>query len=548
MCFQEHKNLRLKIAQLLVIRASAHLYDTQREYPQWELTNCQLQKYLGQGVGGVVLFGGTSKELTLRCENLKRWARYPLLLCADIEEGLGQRFNGGTWLLPPIAISQLFEVDPDRAIKFAERYGICIGKQARCCGLNWVLAPVCDVNTNPLNPVINVRAWGEDSDVVSTLACAFHRGLDSQGVLSCAKHFPGHGDTEDDSHLDLPQLDHNLTRLQSVELVPFQAAIAAGVSSVMTGHLLLSNIDSSRPATLSKKVVTQLLRKQLGFDGLVVTDALLMQAISKQYGSGEAAVLAFEAGADLILMPANINDAINALVDAFCSGRIPLKRLDESLHRREVAVAKIQNKPIQTYQNKFDDIEEIESQEDHSFANELIEISLKIHNPGPIRPCSFGVNLIRIDGVLPCSILTHNSPAIIAPEEAGFKTVIYHQNGVSPWQKDEISPLALDRLGKGPVLLQLFARGNPFCGNSYVKEPWLAALKQLQKMQILAGLVVYGSPYLWDQLRDELENKIPAAYTPGQMPLAQSHVLASLLPDSQEYKLIDSLSNKEFTN
>ena len=254
-----------------------------------------------------------------------------------LKRAVGQRFEGASWLVPPLALGRLYQSDPLRALDFAERYGRCTGDQARRCGLNWVLGPVCDVNNNPANPVINVRAWGEDAATAGTLAAAFQRGLSRTGVLGCAKHFPGHGDTSSDSHLDLPVLPHSKERLAAVELPPFQEVIAAGVHSVMTAHLLLPELDPNHPATLSTTVLTNLLRHDLHFDGLVVTDALVMEAITKRYGAAEAAVLAFEAGADLILMPADADAAIDGLCNAFRSGRLPMQRLEDSLQRRRQA-------------------------------------------------------------------------------------------------------------------------------------------------------------------------------------------------------------------
>ena len=196
--------------------------------------------------------GGSAVELQQRTEMLRRWSDQPLLLCADVEEGVGQRFEGASWLVPPLALGRLYQREPQRALDLAERYGRCTGNQARRCGLNWVLGPVCDVNNNPANPVINVRAWGEDAATAGALAAAFQRGLNRTGVLGCAKHFPGHGDTNSDSHLDLPVLPHNRERLAKIEFPPFQEVIAAGVDSVMTAHLLLPEFDQDHPATLSK--------------------------------------------------------------------------------------------------------------------------------------------------------------------------------------------------------------------------------------------------------------------------------------------------------
>ena len=150
--------LQRQVAELLVVRASGHLDDQQRRYPQWELSNSELERHLKAGVGGVILLGGSAVELQQRTRQLQNWSDQQLLFCADVEEGVGQRFDGASWLVPPLALGRLHPNDPDQAIALAERYGHCTADQARRCGLNWVLGPVCDVNNNPANPVINVRA------------------------------------------------------------------------------------------------------------------------------------------------------------------------------------------------------------------------------------------------------------------------------------------------------------------------------------------------------------------------------------------------------
>ena len=179
-------NLRRRVAELLVLRASGHQSDQQRRYPQWELPNSELQRLLQEGVGGVILLGGSAVELQQRTQQLQGWSDQPLLFCADVEEGVGQRFEGASWLVPPLALGRLHQRDPELALNLSERYGRCTGEQARRCGLNWVLGPVCDVNNNPVNPVINVRAWGEDPNSASALALAFLEGLKQAGVLGCA--------------------------------------------------------------------------------------------------------------------------------------------------------------------------------------------------------------------------------------------------------------------------------------------------------------------------------------------------------------------------
>jgi beta-glucosidase len=522
-------SLQRLIHQLLVVRASGKLSDHQRGYPQWELPNAQLRALLEAGVGGVILLGGSAAEVALRCAQLRRWADQPLLLCADVEEGVGQRFDGATWLVPPLALGRLYGQEPQRAVALAERYGRCTGRDARALGLNWVLGPVCDVNNNPANPVINVRAWGEDPASAGALAAAFIRGAQSEKVLACAKHFPGHGDTSSDSHLTLPLLPHSRERLAAIELPPFEQAIAAGVASVMTAHLMLPALDPERPATLSKPVLTGLLRQELCFGGLVVTDALVMEAITGRYGAGEAAVLALEAGADLVLMPADAAAAIAAIAAAVHSGRLSREQLEASAERRRLALeccgASAATDP------------EVAAQPDQALALELVRATLET---APVRDRAAaataptagpaGINLIRLDSALAAgtAVLPPSAPALAQPEALGWRTVLLESRSPSPWSSEAEGPLALERLGPGPVLLQLFVRGNPFRGSAGSAEPWPSALRQLVAAGRLAGLVVYGSPYLWEELRPLLPDGVPGIYSPGQMPLAQAEALSRL--------------------
>ncbi len=536
------QKLRRQVAELLVVRASGHLGDGQRRYPLWELDNARLQRLLAEGVGGVILLGGSATELSLRTRQLEAWAQAPLLLCADVEEGVGQRFEGATWLVPPLALGRLYGNDAEAALALAERYGQCVGGEARLLGLNWVLAPVCDVNNNAANPVINVRAWGEDPITTGALAAAFIRGAQAAGVLCCAKHFPGHGDTRSDSHLELPLLAHDRQRLEAVELPPFRTAIAAGVASVMTAHLLLPALDRHHPATLSSAVLTGLLRQQMAFGGLIVTDALVMEAIAGRYGAGEAAVLAVEAGADLVLMPADPDAAIDAIVAAVHSGRLLHADLEAKLQRRRRALAQLppqsqpgggDGAPLGAFSNG-------PSPADRILAQELVRRTI-VHTGGAVAALTHGLepsdgavglNLLRVDSELGCPFLSPGAPAVEAPARAGFRTCVIDGRGPSPWRRspdDANGPLALERLGVGPVLLQLFVRGNPFRGGAGGgEEPWQRVIQQLRDLGRLAGLVIYGSPYLYDALKPQLGEEIPAVWSPGQMALAQGEVMVRL--------------------
>src|SRR5215472_16117150 len=256
-------------------------------------------------------------------------SKLPLLIGADFERGTAMRYDEGTSF--PTAMAVAAGGNP----KDAYTMGKITALEARATGVHWIYAPDADVNNNPGNPIINTRSFGEDPARVAAFVSEFVRGAEESGGLATAKHFPGHGDTSADSHIDLPVIPANRERLENLELVPFRAAISAGVGSIMTGHLSVPAFepDSNTPATLSSNILTGLLRKELGFRGLVVTDAMDMGGITVRYAPGEAAVRAVAAGADCLLMPPVPDAAFEALQGAVKSGRISKDRLDESVRR-----------------------------------------------------------------------------------------------------------------------------------------------------------------------------------------------------------------------
>ena len=305
-------------------------------------------------VGGVIWFVSNVYETALLTERLQAQTRVPLLISADLESGIGMRFLDTTFW--PSAMAIAATGDP----AFAEKEGQVVAREAKAIGINHILAPVADVNVDPDNPVINTRSYGEDPHEVGRFVAAFIRGVQSEHVLACAKHFPGHGDTHTDSHRSLPILDVTRERLDRVELVPFREAIAAGVKSVMIGHLSLPSIeptpapvrqvmppnenpygtrpeevphDGTIPATISPRIVDGLLRHDLQFPGLIVSDAFDMGGLTEHFEAGEAAVRAIEAGEDQVLMSPDVDAAIAAVRAAVKSGRISEARIDESVHR-----------------------------------------------------------------------------------------------------------------------------------------------------------------------------------------------------------------------
>ena len=278
-------------------------------------------------VGGIIISIGSPGDVAGKLNFLQQRSRLPLLIAADLESGAAYRCPGATAFPTNMGIGATGrEAD-------AYQVGRITGLEGRALGVHLNFAPVADINNNPANPIINTRSFGSDPGAVARLVAAAVRGTKSTGMLATVKHFPGHGDTDTDSHLALAFVRGDWTRLNSVELVPFRAAVRAGVDAVMSAHLALPEFDtdSTRPATLSPAVLTGVLRDSLGFKGLVVTDALDMGALVTRFGGGEAAVLAFEAGTDLLLMPANPREAIDAMKAAITSGRISRARLAHSV-------------------------------------------------------------------------------------------------------------------------------------------------------------------------------------------------------------------------
>ena len=268
---------------------------------------------------------------------LQAKSKLPLLVGADFERGAAMRLDEGTSF--PTAMALAAAGNPADAYTMGKFTAL----EARAVGIQWIYAPDADVNNNPGNPIINTRSFGEDPARVADYVTAFVRGVEENGGLATAKHFPGHGDTASDSHIDLPVIHADRDRLDRLELVPFRAAISAGVGSVMTGHLAVPSLepDLNTPATLSSHVLTDLLRHDLHFQGLVVTDAMDMGGITVRYAPGEAAVRAVLAGADALLMPPVPDAAFEGLQAAVRSGRISIERLDASVRRILEAKARL---------------------------------------------------------------------------------------------------------------------------------------------------------------------------------------------------------------
>jgi len=293
-----------------------------------------LKGLLSRGVGGVIFFArnvGTPEEVLGLNRDIKAAANRPLLLAIDQEGGQVARLRNGFTELPPMRA-----VGATGSATLARELGGLIARELRAVGFDMNYAPILDIDTNPDNPIIAARSFGRTPELVTELGLALAAGLQEAGVAACGKHFPGHGDTSQDSHLELPTLPHAMERLERVELAPFRAAAKAGIASFMTAHVIFEAVDSKYPATMSRAVLTGILREKLGYDGMVVTDDVEMKAIADNYGVEEAVVLGLNAGVDHFLCchTAELaHRAIEAIVRAVENGKLSQQILDTATRR-----------------------------------------------------------------------------------------------------------------------------------------------------------------------------------------------------------------------
>jgi len=321
-----------KIGQMIVVNTNAVFMNRDSEaYKKL------LYQVTENRIGGFILSRSDVWATAILTNRLQELAKVPLLISADLEMGPGMRLNDTTWWPPNMAVGATEDA------KYARLQGSATAREARAAGINWLYAPVADVNNNAGNPVINVRSYGEDPQMVAAFAAAFIEGAQSAGALATAKHFPGHGDTVTDSHLGLPVVDVSKERLNRLELVPFRAAIASRVGAIMSAHIALPQIEPepvagtpegvTLPATLSSKILTGLLREELSFKGLIVTDALEMAGIAARYDPATSAVQAIRAGADMILKSPDTGASIHGIKQAVARGEISESRIDASVER-----------------------------------------------------------------------------------------------------------------------------------------------------------------------------------------------------------------------
>ncbi len=501
-------------------------------------------------IGGIILFRGPVYESVVLMNRMQQLARYPLLISADLEAGAGMRFDDTVNFPWNMAVGATGNPE------YARRQGEITAREARALGVQQIYAPVVDVNNNAANPVINVRSYGEDPADVSRFAAAFTAGAQDGGVIATAKHFPGHGDTATDSHRGLPEINLPRERLNAVELVPFRAAVEAGVGSVMVAHIGLPQIDATSvkplprdqkirpvdtdeageiiaesaaiPATVSP-VIGRMLRDDLKFGGIIVTDALSMSGLTIYFNQDEAAVRALEAGADMLLKPADPDAAFRGVVAAVKSGRVTESRVDQSV--RKILAAKYDLGLVKQRITPLDEIDRIVGDKEvNALAREIAEHAVTlVRNDDNLVPLK---NLQAEARVFNLAITNGDDRLWVANTFVGamarsgrkLETVVLDDRS-----SDAEVQKALEKAGAADVVIaSLYGRVRTGQARSVgLPEPGAKALNALLESKAKVIGISFGNPYLLQNFPSMRTYMV--AY--GDMPSLQHAVARALLSE-----------------
>jgi beta-N-acetylhexosaminidase len=506
-------SLEEKVGQLISVGINATFLNQESE-----AFKALRHQVVDNHVGGIILFRGPVYESVVIVNRMQQLAKYPLLISADLEAGAGMRFDDTVNFPWNMAIAATGNPE------YARRSGELTAREARALGVQQIYAPVADVNNNAANPVINVRSYGEDPVEVAKFVAAFVTGAQQAGVIATAKHFPGHGDTATDSHRGLPQIEVTRDRLNAVELVPFRAAVNAGVGAVMDGHIALPLIDpttitplprevkispqdtaeegeivvekGTMPTTLSP-VMNGILRNDLHFDGLIVTDAMSMSGLTLYFTQEEASVRALEAGADQLLKPANPDAAFRGVVAAVKSGRLSEQRIEQSA--RKILAAKYDLGLAERRITPLDEIDQIVSgQQASALADEIASKAITlVRNDAHLFPLS----LAKSSKVFNLGITNGDDrlfiaqPFALAMTRAGVKI----ETAVLDDRSSELEvQKALDRAGAADVVIvSMYGRVRTGQLNSVaLPNPGAIALNTLLERRIPLIGISFGNPYL----------------------------------------------------
>jgi beta-N-acetylhexosaminidase len=518
-------SLRDRVAQLIVATCYGDAPGTKspeyRKYRHW-VRDLRIGGFIvANRVDHGAVRNAEPHAMALFLNQMQKMSKTPLLVAADFERGASMRVTGGAQFPYNMAYGAGRDLD-------AARYeGLATAREARAIGVHWIFAPVADVNNNPENPVINTRSYGESAEDVAQNVAAYIDGAHSDPknrVLVTAKHFPGHGDTDTDSHMALAKVTANKERLETLEFTPFRAAIAHGVDSIMTAHLAVPALEPDEiPATVSSKVLTGVLREELKFQNIIVTDAMDMQGLAKMFNQGEAAVRALQAGADVLLMPLNPETVIHAVVAAIEEGRLKRARVEESVMR--VLEAKVR---VGINKKKLVDLDEIsdafDSEEDVAHAQQASDSAVTlVRNEHDVLPLASSAQsclvvvverrtsaagqrmidsyrrfapksqIVTVDASMNAAALaavvgdTSKCSTIVV---AAFATVAAYRGGMG--LNGELTPF-IAKLTEGAVPVAIVAMGNPYLLSAFPKTAaYLATFSSTPPSEVSAVKALFG--------------------------------------------------------
>ncbi|HEX8950051.1 MAG TPA: glycoside hydrolase family 3 N-terminal domain-containing protein [Dissulfurispiraceae bacterium] len=460
-----------------------------------------IRRLAGKGIGGFILFGGERDEIRNFIKELQSIAAVPLFIASDIERGVAQQIEGTSPFPCQMAVAAAIDRNNPDEVRLLEDAVRAVAAEAGDLGINMPLIPVMDVNLDPDNPIICTRAFSDDPGEVAWFGSRYISVLEGVGLISCAKHFPGHGDTSVDSHISLPVIAKPKQELMETEIAPFAAAIKAGAGSIMVGHLTAPALDS-RPASLSKKVITGLLREELGYDGLVLTDALNMNALD---GIGNITVECLNAGADILLHPLDADAAVKELLEGCRSKRLDEERLEEAVRRIMQAKAKLRaSGPAGTAPRGHTEL-----------SSRIVAGSITLVKGTGSVPVSFGAPAAPIN--------TEDAHLVFAGDAKAYE--------LSPLKKAfaRISPIGeTGEISAGTAIFALFTSVAAWRGSSGIDVSERERILRLIETSRKSVVVSFGSPYVLRYFH-EADILIAAYEASGQ---AQEAVLGCLRGES----------------
>jgi len=486
-CRDEFQSMSLKdkIAQMIIVRIDGEFHNNEN----WRKKNI-MRLIKNKHIGGLATYTGSVHGTFYNLKEFQETSNIPLFIAADYERGVGQFLDDGTLFPSNMAVAATD--NPENAYKQGEISAI----EAKAIGVNMIFAPVLDINNNPDNPIINFRSYGDNAETVMKFSLPYIEGIQNQGIIACGKHFPGHGDTDTDSHTSLPVINKKTKDLFNEELLPFKNACLKGIRSIMVAHILFPDLDKDNPATFSKKITENILRNRWNYDGLIITDGLEMGALSSYTWHGEVAVRAVEAGADILLLPVDNDEAINSIFKAVKSGRISASRIEQSFNR--IINEKEKAGLFTNKNNKWNIVED--------------KVEIYKHTKVSKNIANQSITLVKNDdNIIPLDIKKHDKVThIMLSMDEGIRSRFTsyasnikktHGNVEEIVIHDKLSRLAIkDVLQKVKktdlVIISMLIRIKMDKGVSTIDETHNELIKKISKLNIPIVGLSFGSPYL----------------------------------------------------